>query len=514
MMKNLFSVAGLTLLSRVTGFFRDVMLGAILGAGLLADAFYVAFRLPNHFRAIFGEGAFNAAYVPSYARVLETQGSESAKSFSSQIFTLLLGSQLVLLALAWVFMPQVVSALAPGFDQEPAKFDAAVTLTRITFPYLLLITLVTLHSGTLNAQRHFAAAAFAPVLLNLAMIATLALAFLFPTAAHAAAWGVAISGMLQLVLLMVAARRANVLAGFARPRCSADLKQFFSAVLPAVIGSAGVQIALFADTIIATLLPTGSVSAIYYADRIYQLPIGVVGIAAGTVLLPEMSRLLAAGDKDAAFHVQNRTMAITLAICAPFATVFVLMPELIMRGVFLRGAFTAEAATAAAEVLMAYGTGLLAMVLIRSAVASFQSQGDTRTPMMISLGSVAINVVLKLFLYEPLGAAGLAYATAIGAWVNFGLLVFIALRKGYMQFDPRLTRVGISVANAAFSLVLLSMQGVEPLRRFSQSLTRFSDELTLALVGLSGSLLYGLILLLCLTSYGVPLWRQNDKDAL
>jgi putative peptidoglycan lipid II flippase len=320
--------------------------------------------------------------------------------------------------------------------------------------------------------------------------------------------------VLQLVLLMVAARRANVLAGFARPRWSADLKQFFTAVLPAVIGSAGVQIALFADTIIATLLPTGSVSAIYYADRIYQLPIGVVGIAAGTVLLPEMSRLLAAGEKQAAFHIQNRTMAITLAICAPFATVFVLMPELIMRGVFLRGAFTAEAATAAAEVLMAYGTGLLAMVLIRSAVASFQSQGDTRTPMMISLGSVAINVVLKLFLYEPLGAAGLAYATAIGAWVNFGLLVLIALRRGYMQFDPRLTRVGISVANAAFSLVLLSMQGVEPLRRFSQSLTRFSDELTLALVGLSGSLLYGLILLLCLTSYGVPLWRQNDKDAL
>jgi putative peptidoglycan lipid II flippase len=311
---------------------------------------------------------------------------------------------------------------------------------------------------------------------------------------------------------MDAARRAKALAGLARPSLGGDVKQFFSAFLPAVIGSAGVQIALFADTIIASLLPTGSVSAIYYADRIYQLPIGVIGIAAGTVLLPEMSRHLAAGDKEAASTAQNRTMAITLAVSAPFVVAFLMLPDLIIRGVFLRGAFTEDAAKASAQVLFAYGTGLLAMVLIRSAVASFQAQGDTRTPMMVSLGAVALNIIAKLFLYEPYGAAGLAYATALGAWINFALLVLIALKRGWMQLDARLVRVGVSVANAAFGVLLVAIMAVEPLSRFAQSLTRFHHELTLVLVGLAGAILYGLVLILSLTSYGVPLWRRDAKE--
>ncbi len=507
MLRSLFSVAGYTLLSRVTGFLRDVLLGAVLGAGMLADAFYVAFRLPNHFRAIFGEGAFNAAYVPSYSRVLETEGAQEAKQFASQIATLLLGSQLVLLALAWLFMPQFVALLAPGFDADPEKFAAAVALTRITFPYLLFITLVTLHSGTLNAQRHFAAAAFAPVLLNVAMVAALALAFLFPSAAHAAAWGVAISGILQLALLMEAARRAKVLAGFARPRWSADVKQFFGALGPAVIGSAGVQIALFADTIIASMLPTGGVSAIYYADRLYQLPIGVIGIAAGTVLLPEMSRRFAAGDSGGAFDAQNRTMAITIALCAPFAVAFLMIPETIMRGVFQRGEFTAEAAQASASVLAAYGSGLMAVVLIRAAVASFQSQGDTRTPMMVSLSAVALNVVLKLFLYKPYGAAGLAFATAAGAWLNVAALAFLAQRAGLMKPDRALGKAAVAVAVATALLALVAIFWAAPARAIAASIGAFQNEIELVVLGLAGASAYGLALYAGLRFLGAPLTR-------
>jgi len=505
MLGNLFSVAGYTLLSRVSGFARDVMLGAVLGAGMLADAFYVAFRLPNHFRAIFGEGAFNAAYVPTYSRVLETEGAAEAKHFASQIATLLLGSQIALLALAWALMPQLVGLLAPGFDAEPEKFSLAVALTRITFPYLLFITLVTLHSGTLNAQRHFAAAAFAPVLLNLAMVCALALAFLFPTAAHAAAWGVTVSGLLQLLLVMAAARRANVMAGLARPRWSADVKRFFTTMGPAVIGSAGVQIALFADTIIASMLPTGSVSAIYYADRLYQLPIGVIGIAAGTVLLPEMSRRFAAGDAGGAFHAQNRTMAITIALCAPFAVAFVMIPDAIMRGVFLRGAFTPEAAKASALVLAAYGSGLMAVVLIRSAVASFQSQGDTRTPMMVSLCAVALNVAVKLFLYEPFGAAGLAFATSLGAWLNFGALTWLALRTGLMKPDRTLVKVGLAVAAASGLLALTAHFWAAPARAMADALGRFPNEVELMALGLAGAAAYGLALFAGLRFFNVPL---------
>ena len=199
-----------------------------------------------------------------------------------------------------------------GFD-DPEKFGLAVTMTRITFPYLLCVTLVTLQSGTLNANRRFVAAAFAPVVLNLVMVAFLAFAFLFPNAGIAASVGVTVSGVLQLALLAVAARRAGVVERLERLRWTPDVKRFFAALGPAVIGSAGVQIAIFADTIISTLLPTGGPSSLYYAERIYQLPIGVVGIAAGTVLLPEMSRRLAQGAPGAARHAQNRTMALTFA---------------------------------------------------------------------------------------------------------------------------------------------------------------------------------------------------------
>jgi putative peptidoglycan lipid II flippase len=511
MYRNLLSVAGMTLLSRVTGFLRDVVLGAILGAGALADAFYIAFRLPNHFRAIFGEGAFNAAFVPSYARVLETQGGDSARRFGGQILSLLLLSQIVLLGLAWGFTSELVALLAPGLAERPEQFALAVTMTRITFPYLTCVTLVTLLSGVLNAHGKFAAAAFAPVLLNLAMVAFLLVAFLFPNAGIAASFGIAAAGVLELALLIGAARKAGVLSPLVRPRWSADTKQFFKALGPAVIGSAGVQIAMFADTIIGSLLPAGGVSSIYYADRIYQLPIGVIGIAAGTVLLPEMSRRLAGGDESGAFHAQNRTMALTIALSAPFFVAFMLIPDVIMRGVFLRGAFTEEAAQASAQVLCAYGFGLFAIVLIRSAVASFQARGDTRTPMLVSLAAVAFNVALKLVLFQPLGAAGLAAATAAGAWVNFGLLVFLARRAGAMRFDALLGKVALASGLAALALTAVAIVG----RDIGVGLARPFDGaeaiVTIALLGGAGLAVYGLALAGLLRLFGVRFGKLRAR---
>ena len=284
------------LLSRVTGFARDIVLAAIIGAGPIADAFVVALRIPNHFRAIFGEGAFNNAFVPTYSRLLEITGPGSARTCSGRITTLMLLSQIVLLVLALPAMPFVVSLLAPGFPEDGGRFDLAVTLTRITFPYLLFMTLVTILSGVLNAHERFAAAAAAPVLLNVSMIAALALAAFFPTAGHAAAWGVAFAGLLELGLVLGAAWRAGIAPPLKRPVLDRPMRDFFRTLGPAVVGSAGVQIAMFADTIIASFLPVGAVASLYYADRLYQLPVGVIGIAAGTVLLPEMSRRVAAGD--------------------------------------------------------------------------------------------------------------------------------------------------------------------------------------------------------------------------
>ncbi len=507
MLKNFLSVGGFTLLSRVTGFLRDIVLGAILGAGLLADAFVVAQKLPNHFRSIFGEGAFNAAYVPSYAQVLHSEGLPAARNFAGQVFALLLLSQIVVLALALAFTPGLVDLLAPGFRAEPEKFSHTVTLTKITFPYLLFITLVTLQSATLNAHGRFAVAAFAPVLMNIAVIGFLLVAFLFPDAAYAASVGLAVSGVLQLAMTTTALWRGGFLERFSRPLWTEHVRRFLVVLGPAVIGSAATQIALFADTILASLLPTGGPSSIYYAERIYQLPIGVIGIAAGTVLLPEMSRLFAAQKPDAAVHAQSRTMALTIALSAPFFIAFIMIPDTIMRGLFLRGAFTQDAVRASAAVLEAYGFGLLAIVLVRSAVASFQAKGDTRTPMLIALAAVAINVAFKIVLFGPLGAVGLAGATAIGAWTNFLLLVAVACRRGAMKPDLVFWKTCTCVTLAALCLALLALSSEPALARFAASVTRFGNELTLVLLGLAGGLVYLAVLLGTLRIAGVRLRR-------
>src|SRR5437762_2813851 len=433
MIGRIFTVGGLTLVSRATGFFRDVMLAAVLGAGPVADAFFVALRLPNHFRAIFAEGAFNAAFVPAYARIRTQQGADSARLFSDRVFTLLFAVQVALLALAWLSMPQVIALLAPGFANDPGRFAPAVELTRITFPYLLLISLVTLYGGILNALTRFAAAAAAPILLNLSMIAALAFAVFFPTAGHAAAWGVLIAGCLEVLLVAGDATRQGVLPAFRWPRLDVEIKLFLKKFAPATIGSAETQIALFADTIIASFLAAGALSALYYADRLNQLPIGVIGIAAGTVLLPEMASRIAAGDEQGARHAQNRAVELTLLLSIPFVAAFLAVPELIMRGLFGRGAFTVADADAAALTLMAYAIGLLPFVLMRSVTAAFLSRGDTTTPVKALFVAVAVNVALKILLMDRYAQVGLAFATSAGAWINLLLLAWFSARRNLLH---------------------------------------------------------------------------------
>ena len=474
MYRSFFSVGGLTALSRLTGFLREMVISALMGAGPLADAYFVALRLPNQFRAIFGEGAFNSAYVPTYSRVLVSEGDERATLFASRILTLLAISQIVLLVFAWAFTPLLVDLIAPGFNADPHKFDMAVGMTRITFPYLALITIATLHSGTLNAHGYFAVAAFAPVLLNLFIMSFLALAFLFPNAGVAASWGVLVSGVAQLALLIREARRRGVLERFAWPRLDADVRQFFRALGPAVIGSAGQQIAILADTILASGMPTGAVSSINYADRLYQLPLGIIGVAAGTVLLPEMTRRLAAGDPGAAARAQNRSIAISLALCAPFLVGFLMIPDELVRGAYMRGAFNADAAQRSAAVLAAYAFGLIPMVLIRSAVATFQSRGDTKTPMHCFFAGLFFNVLLKVTLSGAMGPVGLAIGTAVGAWINFGLLIVIGRWRELTEPDDRLyenialmlfAAAGAALATPALLGVAASLAAFLPILR-------------------------------------------------
>jgi putative peptidoglycan lipid II flippase len=495
MIERILTVGGFTLLSRVTGFIRDIILAAVLGAGPVADAFFVALRLPNHFRAIFAEGAFNAAFVPAYARIREQGGAARAGQFADRIFTLLLASQIVLLAVALLFTPAVIDVLAPGFAHDPGRYALAVDLTRITFPYLLLITLVTLYGGILNSLQRFAAAAAAPILLNLSLVVALALAAFFPTAGHAAAWGVLVAGFLEFLLVAGAASRAGAMTTLRWPQLDADVRQFFRALGPATIGSAGVQLALFADTIIASFLPAGALSALYYADRLNQLPIGVIGIAAGTVILPEMSRRIAAGDATGAMHAQNRAIEFTLLMAIPCVAAFFVIPELIMRALFVRGAFTEADAVAAGATLAAYAFGLLPFVLIRSAVATFFARGDTATPVKAALLAAAVNIGFKFLLMGPLAQVGLALATSIGAWINLGLVVWFAMRAGHLQIDARLRQSMIKLAAAGLVLAAVIWLCDAPVAHLFEGWHRLRDVATLAVLAAIGGGLYGGIVL-------------------
>jgi putative peptidoglycan lipid II flippase len=484
MIRRFFTVGGFTLLSRITGFVRDVTMAAVLGAGPIADAFFVAFRLPNHFRAIFAEGAFAAAFVPAYARTLEQDGKLAARSFADRLALAMIVLQVVLLIIALIYTPAVVRLLAPGLDAS--RFDLAVALTRITFPYLALISIESLIAGTLNANNRFASAAGAPVLLNLAMIGTLTFAALFPSAGHAAAWGVLIAGVLQLALVAGDAEKNGFGLRFKMPKLDEPTKKFLKALGPAIIGAGGVQLALFADTIIATFLPTGALSALYYADRIHQLPIGVVGIAVGTVLLPEMARRLAAGDEKGAASSQGRAIEFALLLAVPCAAASLVIPELIMRALFARGAFTAADAAAAGQTLAAYATGLIPFVLMRSFIAPFHARGDTTTPVIAALSGVALNIALKVALMGPLAQVGLALATAAGAWLNLLLLIWFARRRGFAR--PGETTFGNSVRLIAAGIILAAVLffAARFLAPYFAKMTALRDEtLLLALAALA-----------------------------
>src|ERR1700758_1262260 len=505
MLGRIFTVGGYTLLSRLTGFARDIMLAAILGAGPVADAFFVAFRLPNHFRAIFAEGAFNAAFVPAYAHVHGEKGEASAKLFSDRVFTLLFLSQVILLIVAWAFMPQAMTILAPGFSSDPAQRDLAITLTRITFPYLLLITLVTLYGGMLNVMHRFASAAAASIFLNIAMMAALAFAAFFPTAGHAAAWGVLISGFLQYFLLAGDLGAHGGLPRFAPLKLDEDVRAFFRALGPATLGSMGTQVAMFADTIIATFLPAGALSALYYADRLNQLPIGVIGIAIGTVLLPEMSRRITAGDHPGAMEQQRRAFDYTLLFGVPFVAAFLAVPDVITRAMFARGAFTKGDAAAAGATLAAYAVGLIPFVMIRSAVATFYARKDTATPVKASLTGLAANMALKLLLMGSFAQIGLALATAVGAWINLLLVLGFAVRSGFLELNRALI---ISLAKFAASGVVLAA-ALWLAARFAvahlAAIGAFPDEkILLLLIGIGTVVYAGSILLM----FG-PRWLRS-----
>ncbi|MDH3472063.1 MAG: murein biosynthesis integral membrane protein MurJ [Rhodospirillales bacterium] len=433
------TVSGYTGLSRVLGLVRDILFARFLGAEDIADVFFVAFRLPNMFRRIFAEGAFNAAFVPLFARRMEEDGEALAKAFAEQALAVLLAALLALTAVAIAAMPWLMYVLAWGFDVKPEKFDLAVELTRITFPYLLFISLAALLGGVLNALYRFAAAAAAPLLLNIFFIA--ALAVLVPLSGqpgHVLAWTVALAGIAQCLLLVIASRRAGMRLRLVRPRLTPGVRGLWRLMVPGILSAGVLQLNLVITNLIASFEP-GAVSKLYYADRLYQLPLGLIGIGLGVVLLPELSRKLRRGARQEAMASLNRGLELAMLFTVPATVALLLIPWPIVVVLYERGAFDRATSDATALAVAAFAAGLPAYVLMKIFQPGFFAQEDTVTPLKISVVSIAVTVVFAvvLFFQFDLGVAGLALATAIGAWVNVTLLVVGLRRREFLDLDRR-----------------------------------------------------------------------------
>jgi putative peptidoglycan lipid II flippase len=435
------TVGGFTMGSRILGFTRDILIAASLGASPVADAFFIAFKLPNFLRRLFAEGAFNAAFVPLFAGTLEKDGKAAAKEFAEEVLAVLLWTLLILVIVGQIVMPWLMYGLAPGFADDPDKFDLTVQLTRLTFPYILFISLVSLFGGILNSLYKFAAAAATPILLNLCLIGSLLiLSHWTETPGHALALGVSLGGMVQFVWLAVAASRAGMRLRLPRPRLTPRVRRLLKIAAPAALGAGVAQVNLVVDVIVASLLPAGSVSYLYYADRINQLPVGVVGVAVGTALLPLLARQLRAGEKDAAQASQCRAIEAALLLTLPAAAALMVIAGPVIMVLFERGAFGAPQSAATAAALMAYAAGLPAFVLIKVLTPGFFAREDTATPMRIAVICLIVNVGLNFALMGPLSHVGIALATSIAAWLNAALLTRGLWRRGYFAADARLRK--------------------------------------------------------------------------
>lgn len=442
-----------TMLSRVLGFVRDVLTAGVLGAGVASDAFFVAFKLANFLRRLFAEGAFNAAFVPLFARTLEQEGKAAARRFAKQALTMLALILLGIVLLAELFMPQLVGVLAAGYTADDPRLALAIELSYITFPYLFFISVAALFAGVLNAIGRFGAAAFTPVLLNLVLIAALLLAHLHPQGpAHALALGVAVAGVVQLLWVAAAARRHGFGLGPTRPRVTPRLKRLGVLVVPGAVGAGVAQINMLVDLWFASHLPAGAQSYLFYADRLNQLPLGVIGIAVGTALLPLLSREIGAGRTDSARTTLNRAIDLSMLLTLPATVGLVLLAEPIVIGLFERGAFDREASLATAATLQAFALGLPAYVLVKVLAPGFFAREDTRTPVVVAGLALVANVVFILLFIDALAHVGIALATALANWLNVGCLAFLLWRRGYLAPDRRLA-LGLAKAAAATAVM-------------------------------------------------------------
>ncbi|MDB5688273.1 MAG: murein biosynthesis integral rane protein MurJ [Sphingomonas bacterium] len=466
------TIGGLTLVSRVLGFVRDMLMARFVGAGFASDAFLIAFRLPNLFRALFAEGAFASAFVPMFNRTIGRDRDDlgAGLRFAEGVLSVLLPVLLLFTAAMMLAAGPIVWAMTGGFpDGGPDKLALATNFTRITFPYLLLISLVSLLGGILNSLGRFWVNAAAPVLLNLCLIGGL-LFFRGSTdveTARTQAIAVTVSGVLQLAWLIWSCRQAGVVLKLRWPQLTPDVRALLKVVWPAALGAGAVQFnLLISTTLAARFLPEGSVSYLYYADRLNQLPLGLIGIGIGTAMLPTLSRQIGRGEDVPAMTTQNRAIELALLLTLPAAAALMVSALPLVRALLQHGAFTAGDTIASAEALAAFSIGLPAYVLIKVLTPGFYARADTKTPVRIALVAMGVNLALNLGLIWSMAHVGLALSTAVSAWVNAGLLYWTLHRRAHLTLDARLRSRAVRLIGATFVMAagLLLLNGwIDPL---------------------------------------------------
>jgi putative peptidoglycan lipid II flippase len=452
-------VGSLTLLSRVFGFIRDMMIASILGASIYTDAFFVAFKLPNFLRRLFAEGAFNSAFLPMFAGMLKTEGKEKSMLFASEAYSLLFFILSIITILAIIFMPHLMFVLAPGFSDDPEKLALTISLTRITFPYIIFISLVCLQGGILNSIDKFAAVAAAPILMNICFIIGLPLFSPFtPTAAHALSWGVILAGVVQFYWLYYFCRKAGMAPILHIPRVTDNVHKLLRLIAPAALGAGVAQVNLMIDLIIASDIHQG-VSYLYYADRIYELPLGVIGIAVATALLPTLSKHIRSGAHTEAIADTNHAIMLVMLFGLPCAAALTLIAHPVISVVFEHGQFSAHDTQMTFPALIAFSCGLPAFLLVKIFASCFFAAQNTKTPVRVAIVCVLVNLAFNLILKEHFAHVGMAMATSISGWLNAFCLGFILYRN--KQFIPDyelgsfLSKTILSCACMCASLALL-----------------------------------------------------------
>jgi len=483
-----------TIISRLLGYLRDILIAIFLGSGPLADAFFVAFRIPNTFRRLFSEGTFNAAFIPSYAAELSQEKDRSDK-FASSVFNLLILGLFFLVIIIEIFMPAFVFLIAPGFEGDNQKMEIAINLTRITFPFLFFISLASFFSAILNSHNRFAIASAAPIILNIMLISVLFYGrFLNDQLVYYLSYAVTISGVFQLFFLYLFVKKFYKPKITLKVKIDNKVKVFFKKLLPSIFSSGVTQINILVGTIIASF-QASAVSYLYYADRIYQINLAIAGVAIGTVILPQLSKYIQKNQKEEIILIQNKALELSLFLSIPASIALLIASEQIVSALFGYGSFDEDSVKNSAKALFYFSLGLPAFSLIKVFSSFFFAQHNTKIPFYISLVSVLLNIVISIFYFKSIGFIIIPIATTISSWFNSIVLFIFLKRKNIFVFNQIFINrfIKILISSAIMGLFFDFLITI-----FNNNLTYDQNFKSIYLIGIvfSGLLSYLLIAVL------------------